>query len=222
MNGKKSTLIVLLITCMMAGQIISTYAADYRPHLQVTTANATFPAGSRGSMTITLRNDGNFDATEVEAILTSTTPGVTPLAGAQKVVNLVGTGTSVSYTVDVFIDQAVATGAYVLTLSLNYLRGGVGVVTVTVPVSIIVDTPSLPSLRITPSSNKITPGVVNTVHLTVENIAAANVTNIDITLSSASPLISLSDDYQLQHLEAQSRATPRVSTSPSLSLRTHP
>ncbi len=202
MNGKKSTLMVLLITCMMAGQIISIYAADYRPHLQVTTANVTFPAGSRGSMTITLRNDGNFDATEVEAILTSTTPGVTPLAGAQKVVNLVGTGTSVSYTVDVFIDQAVATGAYVLTLSLNYLRGGVGVVTVTVPVSIIVDAPSLPSLRITPSSNKITPGVVNTVHLTVENISPANVTSINVALSSASPLISLSEtiNYNISKL----------------------
>ena len=213
MNGKKSTLIVFLITCMMAGQIISTYAADYRPHLQVTTANATFPAGSRGSMTITLRNDGNFDATEVEAILTSNTPGITPLNGAQKVVNSVDIGTSVSYTVDVFVDQAVATGAYVLTLSLNYLRGGVGVVTVTVPVPLIVDTPSLPSLRITPSTNKITPGMINTMHLTVENISPANVTSVNIALSSASTLISLSDiiNYNVTKLTAGSSTSFDVS-----------
>ena len=204
MNSKKSTLIVLLLTCLIAGQIYSTYAEDYRPHLQVTTANTTFAAGSRGSISITLRNDGNFDATEVEATLTSTIPGVTPLTGAQKVVNKVGTDTSVTYTVDVIVDQTVATGAYVLSLSLNYLRGGFGIVTVTVPVSILVDQPSLPSVKITAASNKINPGAINVIHLTAKNIAATNITDADLTLGSTTSLISVSDtiNYHLAALNA--------------------
>ncbi len=208
MIGKKKTLIVLLIACMMAGQIYATYAADYRPHLQVTTTNTTFTAGSRGTMGITLTNDGNFDATEVEAIMTSTTPGVTPLVGAQKVINLVATGSSVSYNVDVFIDPSVATGAYVLTLTINYLRGGVGVVTVTIPISIIVNKATLPALTITPSSSKINAGAVNTVHLTIVNVAPTNVTSVDITLTSTSPLVSIVEniDYHLDALNAGSSA----------------
>lgn len=201
MNVKKNTLIALLLTCLMAGSIISAYADDFRPHLQMTTANTSFAAGSKGSISITLRNDGNFDATEVEAILSSTTAGVTPLSGAQKVLNKVGTGQSVTYKVDIIVDQSVATGAYVLTLTMNYLRGGFGIVTVSVPISIVVNQPSLPSMKITAFNSKIIPGSVNEINLTAQNIAATNISDIDITLSSATSLVSIGDSVN-HHLTA--------------------
>jgi len=193
MNTKKNILIVLLITCMMAGQTYATYAEDYRPHLAVTTANTTFSAGSKGTISITLTNDGNFDVTEVEAILSSATVGITPVSGAQKVINKIGQDDSKTYTVDVMVDQNVAVGAYVMTLTLGYLRGGYGLVTVAVPISIIVNQPSLPAVKITASSNKITPGSINKLHLTVENIAQSKISNVKISLSSPTSLISLID-----------------------------
>ena len=75
MNGKKY-LIPILFACLLAGQIATTYAEDFIPHLQVTTTNTTLAAGSKGSISITFYNGGNFDVTEIEALITSTTPGI--------------------------------------------------------------------------------------------------------------------------------------------------
>ena len=79
------------------------------------------------------------------------------------------------------VDQSIAVGAYPLTLTLSYLRVGRGIVTVTVPLTIVVNKPSLPALKITTSASKITPGQENTITLTVENMGNTSVNDIDIT-----------------------------------------
>ncbi len=190
MNGKKY-LIPILFACLLAGQIATIYAEDFIPHLQVTTTNTTLAAGSKGSISITFYNSGNFDVTEIEALITSTTPGVSLLSGSQYVINKIAIGTSASYSATVIVDQSVAVGAYPLTMTLSYLRAGRGIVTVTVPLTIVVNQPSLPVLRIATSANKITPGVENTITLTVENMGNTSVSDVDITLTPASPLLTL-------------------------------
>ena len=192
MNGKKSYLIPILLVCLMAGQIMSTYADDYIPHLEVTTAN-TLAAGSKGNIAINLHNGGDYDVTEIEALLTSTTPGISILSGSQKVINKIERGRSSGYEATFMVDQSVAVGAYPLTMTLSYLRAGRGIVTVTVPLTLVVDQPSLPAVRITTSGSKITPGVENTITLTVENMGNTSIKDVDITLASASPLLTLTD-----------------------------
>ena len=123
-------------------------------------------------------------------MISSTTPGVSILSGSQYVINKIAIGASASYSATVMIDQGVAVGAYPLTMTLSYLRAGRGIVTVVVPLTIVVNQPSLPALRITTSGSKITPGVENTINLTVENIGNTSVKDVDITLASASPLLT--------------------------------
>jgi hypothetical protein len=200
---------------MMAGQIYSTYATDYRPHLEVTTANTAFTAGSKATMSITLNNGGTLDATEIEAILTSTTAGLTPLNGAQKVINEIGQDESATYDVEVLVDSNVAVGAYVMSLSLNYYRAGQGVVTVTVPISVIVSQPSLPAVKITSSTSKITPGTTTTLHLTLQNIANNKLSDITVSLNPSSALISLTDvvNYKIDELAAGKSASFDISVT---------
>ena len=192
MNGKKY-LIPILFACLLAGQIATTYAEDFIPHLQVTTTNTTLAAGSKGSIGITFYNGGNFDVTEIEALITSTTPGVSLISGSQYVINKIAIGASASYSANVTVDQSIVVGAYPLTMTLSYLRAGRGIVTVTIPLTIVVNKPSLPALKITTSASKIIPGQENTITLTVENIGNTSVNNIDITLIPASPLLTLTD-----------------------------
>jgi hypothetical protein len=192
MNGKKY-LIPILFACLLAGQIATTHAEDYIPHLQVTTTNTTLAAGSKGSIGITFYNGGNYDVTEIEALISSTTPGVSILDGSQYVNNKIGIGASASYSATVMVDQSVAVGAYPITMTLSYLRAGRGIVTVTIPLTIIVNQPSLPVVRITTSGSKITPGVENTITLTVENMGNSSIKDVDITLVTASPLLTLTD-----------------------------
>ncbi|MCX6649462.1 MAG: NEW3 domain-containing protein [Candidatus Bathyarchaeota archaeon] len=200
MNVKKNTLIALLLTCLMAGSTISAFADDYQPHLQVTTTNTTFSAGSKDVMSITLFNGGGYDVIEVEAILSSKTSGVTPLKGAQMV--YANIEHSVSYDVDVLIDDDVAVGAYVLTLQLSYLINGYEAVDVAVPIGIVVDKPALPLAKITASSNKITPGVTNQIRLTTQNVANTSISDVEISLSSATTLVTVSDpiNYRISEL----------------------
>ncbi len=193
MNRKKMYLIPILFTCLLAGQIVSTFADDYIPHLQVTMTNTTLTAGSKGNIDLTFYNGGNFDVTEIEALLSSTTLGVSILNGSQYVINKIAIGASASYSATVMVDQSVAIGAYPLTMTLSYLRAGRGIVTVTVPLTIIVNKPSLPAVRITTSGSKITPGVENTITLTVENIGNTSIKGVDISIASASPLLTLTN-----------------------------
>ncbi len=207
MNVKKNTLIALLLTCLVAGSTLSAYADEYRPHLQVLTTDTTFSAGSVGEFEITLFNGGDYDIIEVEAILSSTTAGITPLGGAQMV--YANIEDSVTYGVDVLIDEDVAVGAYVLTLQLSYLINGYQEVDIAVPVGIVVDEPALPMTKITASTNKITPGEVNTVKLTILNIADSDINDVVVSLSSPNYLISLEEqvNYRVSTLGAGESAS---------------
>jgi hypothetical protein len=193
MKGIRRFLIPILLVCLTASQIATTHADDYIPYLQVTTKNTTLAAGSKGSISITFYNGGNFDVTEIEALLTSTTPGVSILDGSQYVNNKISSGTSATYTPNIIVDQSIGVGAYLLTMTLSYLRAGRGIVTESIPITIVVNQPSLPAVRITTSESIITPGAETVVTLTVENMGNTSIKDVDITLTAASPLLTLTD-----------------------------
>ncbi len=213
MNVKKH-LIPILLVCLTAGQIVSIYADNYTPHLQVTTKNTDLAAGGKGNIGINLYNGGDYDVTEIEALLSSATPGVSIINGSQKVINIIERGESAGYDVLVMVDQSVVVGAYPLSMTLSYLRTGRGIVAVTIPLSIIVDKPMLPMIKITASNDKITLGSENKLSLTVQNIAKVSTQNIDITLSSTNPLfLSVIDqiNYQISELKPGASLTYNVS-----------
>ncbi len=191
MNGKKSTLIAALFICLMAGQIAYAYADDIIPHLEVYVSNTTFSAGTHGNIGITVHNGGNYDASEVEALITSTTPGISVLDGSQKVINKILEGKSTFYNATVMVDQGVTLGAYTLTMQLTYLRAGRGIVTVPIPITIVVNKLYMPMVELTASPKKLNVGEPNDVIVTLRNIADSELRGIDLTLSTSSPFLSI-------------------------------
>ncbi len=191
MNGKKRYLIPIMLLCLMAGQIGLTYADDIIPHLDVSVTNTTIAAGTHGIIGITINNSGSYDATEVEAFLTSATPGIAILSGAQKVVNTIDKGTSTTYNATVMVDQSVAVGDYPITMTLSYLRAGRGIVTVTIPITIVVNRMFLPMVEVTVSPNELNVSAINDVTMKVRNIADTKINNVAIALSTASPFLSI-------------------------------
>ena len=80
MNGKRITLIMALFILLMVGQTAYAYADTYIPHLEVSKKNYYFTAGKQNQLTLVLNNSGGYDIFEVQAILTSNTPGITILS----------------------------------------------------------------------------------------------------------------------------------------------
>ena len=191
MNGKRSTLIAALFICLMAGQIAYAYADDIIPHLEVYVSNTTFSAGTHGNIGITVHNGGNYDASEVEALITSTTPGISVLDGSQKVINKILEGKSTFYNATVMVDQGVTLGAYTLTMQLTYLRAGRGIVTVPIPITIVVNKLYMPMVELTASPKKLSVGEPNDVIVTLRNIADSELRGIALTLSTSSPFLSI-------------------------------
>jgi len=206
MNGKKRYLIPIVLLCLMAGQIGFTYAddTDIIPHLDVAVTNTTIAAGTHGIIGITINNSGTYDATEVEALLTSATPGVSILSGAQKVVNKIENSKSTTYKATVTVDQSVAVGAYLITMTLSYFRTAYGRVTVTIPITIVVNRLFLPMVEVTASPKKLTVSGLNDVTMKVSNIADININNVAIVLSTASPFLSIESpvNYNITTLKA--------------------
>jgi len=202
LNVKKNTLIALLLTCLVAGSMLSVYADEYRPHLQVLVDDNTFQAGCLGELEITLYNGGDYDVIEVDAILTSAVSGITPVNGSQVV--YANIEESETFTVDLLIDEDVPVGGYILTLQLSYLINGYEAVAASVPIGVVIDQPSLPMVKITSSTSKIMPGEVNKLAFTIQNIAATEITGVDISLASSNFLISLQDEinFNVPTLEA--------------------
>jgi uncharacterized membrane protein len=197
MNGKRSTLIAVLFVLLMAGQTAFAYADDFIPHLEVIVTNTTFAAGTHGNIGITIYNGGNFDATQIEAFITSAVPGISILNGTQRVVNRLNSDKSTFYHATIMVDQNVAVGAYTLTMQLTYLRALYGIVSVAIPITIVVNEQFLPMIELTATPKKLVAGGSNDVMVSVNNIASTDVTNLALSLSTPSPFLSIESPSNL-------------------------
>jgi len=197
MNEKRNSLIVALLLILMAGQIAYAHATDNITHLEVNVTNRTFAAGTHGNIGITLYNGGDYDASQIEAFITSAVPGISVTNGTQMVINTLEKSKSTFYNATVMVDQSVAVGAYTITMQLSYLRAGVGIVTVPIPITIVVNQQFLPMVEVTATPKRLTVAGSNDVTVTVANIASADVENIALTLSTASSFLSIESPLTL-------------------------
>jgi hypothetical protein len=188
---RNRTFIAIFLIFLVAGQITSVYADFNIPHLEVNAANTRFAAGTHGNIGITIHNGGDIDVSEVEAFLTSATPGISILSNTQKVVNTLKIDESAFYNVTVIVDQSVAVGAYALTMQLSYVRGAIGTVFATIPITIVVNEQFLPMIDFTVSPKKLVAGGSNDVMVSVANIASADLENLALSLVTSSPYLSI-------------------------------
>jgi len=190
----KRSLFKVLILCMITVSTVSVYAEYYTPHLEVSAENVYFAAGRQGKLTIKVNNSGGYDVFEVENILTSNTPGITVLSNSHKVLNTIKQQQNVSYPVTLDIDQNVPVGAYTLQLQLKYSRLG-NQIALTIPISIVVNQAFVPSIKIIVSSEsvKINANYDGGFTYIIENIGDSNVQNLNITLTSSSSFIAVTE-----------------------------
>ncbi|HIH88802.1 TPA: hypothetical protein HA344_06300 [Candidatus Bathyarchaeota archaeon] len=189
MNVKKSYLIPILLACLMTGQIASTYADDIS-HLEISATNIYLTAGAKGKVTLQLHNAGDYEITEIDAIVTSSTPGLSVIEKTHNIVNSIGSEQTVSYNVTLYVDQSLAVGSYTLSFQSNYVRQGRSI-TLTVPINIIVNDAFQPMAKVTVAPSKLAAGATATVTMKVENISPNDISDLDIILSSGSPLLSI-------------------------------
>ncbi len=207
MNGKKKYLISILFACLIAGQIGVTYAEDIS-HLEVSTKNIYLSAGRRSNVTIQLLNAGSYDLTEIDFQLVSATPGLSVVQNVQKVFNKIVSEKSVAYDATLYVDQNLVMGSYTLTLQGSYLRQGRSI-TLSVPVTVVVTNAFLPMVKLTVSPSTINAGEKSTVGVKVENIADSDLVNVDLTVASSSPLLSIENqlNFNVSELRAGESAS---------------
>ena len=185
---KKLVLLGLTMVCLLGSQVFAALADDYYPHLEVTSTSTPFSAGRNGTVTITITNNGNFEATEIEAFLNSVNPGFFVLTEAQKVINILTSEKSATYSATVYVDQSVGVGAYELNLQLNYVRMGKAVM-VNIPITVMVNQIFQPKIELNLTSNRLAAGQINNLTLAVKNISTENLTNVEIAFNLASQSI---------------------------------
>ena len=179
---------------MITVSTVSVYADTYVPHLEVSAENIYFAAGRQGELTIKVNNSGGYDVFEVENILTISTPGITILSNAHKVINKIKYQENVSYQVALDIDQNVPVGAYTLQLQLKYIRFD-SQIALTIPISVVVNQAFVPSIKIIASSEsaKLNANYDGEFTYVIENIGDADVKNLNIALASGSPFIAVTE-----------------------------
>jgi hypothetical protein len=202
MVRKKTVLIPIIMACVLAGQLGTVFADDYVPHLEVSVKNIYLAAGRQGKIAINLSNGGTIEATEVEATLASSTPGLSILSGNHKVFNEIPAGENKTYEAILYVDQGLSVGSYTLTLQLCYVRQ-YKTVSVNVPVNVVVNEPFQSMLKfvLSPGTSSFKAGTTNPLDFSAVNISNETLKDLRISLSSTSLLTAIIGDVNFNENE---------------------
>jgi hypothetical protein len=164
--------------------------------LQITTENTYLTAGRENEITIKIKNIGDRSAVGVQAVLTSTTPGISILEGSQRVYTLIEDGKTKSYTSNLYVDKSLPLGSYTLTLTVTYQKITFEYVTSTVSVGVVVSESYTPKIGFIVNQDDISAiaGANNQVSYVFENIAEQKLSDLQFVITSVSPYITVVDD----------------------------
>lgn len=195
----KHSLLPVILFSVLAAQILPVGAAD-TSIIQVSAENIYLSQGQENSIEIKLKNTGDYKCYDVEAFLTSATPGLSILSDAQKVYNEIDKDKTKTYEPTIFVDESLPLGTYTLSLNIIYRRfGGVQDTQVTVPVTVIVDEAYVPMIKYSGNNGVgVSAGDEATLIYYFVNNMDTNLTDIEFTLSSPTSQITvLEGEYRL-------------------------
>jgi len=190
---------IILLMALMLTSIITpmVQAGNYTPLLRVKASDIYLTAGEENTIEIELRNTGSYSVYEVEAILTSTNPGIVILDKGHMIFNEIGAEKSKRYKPVIYVDEDTPIGPYTLTLTLTYRQmyklGAAYTRTATLQIGIVVVNASKPKigLNISLTDPHLTAGEENEVSLEVRNRGSETLRDIEITLTSNTPYIAV-------------------------------
>ena len=196
MNKMNKFSVILLIATLMATQITTVNAAD-SSILLVSTENIYLVAGQENSITINLKNTGDFNLINIESFLTSAVPGISVLSEAHNVVNSIDDGKTKSYEPTLFVSEYMGLGVYSLSLTVIY-KSPTEIMdsSITIPINVIVDESYVPKLKFTPSqeSIKVKSGSENSVEFGFTNNWDQDAVDLEFTVSSSTSSITVIDN----------------------------
>jgi hypothetical protein len=219
--------LILLIATLMATQITTVNAAD-ASILLVSTENIYLVAGQENSITINLKNTGDFNLINIESFLTSAVPGISVLSEAHNVVNSIDDGKTQSYEPTLFVSENMGLGVYSLSLTVIY-KSPTELMdsSITIPINVIVDESYVPKLKFTPSQEKIKvkSGSENSVEFRFTNNWDQDAVDLEFTFSSSTSSITIIDNINtmLETLTPGESVTlsPVVSITEGIALGTY-
>ncbi len=218
MNRKK--LFVLTLAMLLAIQLPHASAANAAV-LEVSTEGVYFMAGQENTITIELKNTGDYEITDIQAILSSTRPELNVIQNAQKAFTRIGDGSKKRYEATVYVNQDTALGAYSLTLTVSYIKYLALIptpATIIVPIGVIVDQSYTPKIKSTTEQGSVRAksGTENQMTYVFTNNWDETLYDLEFTLSSISSYISIIDG-QVINLEELNEGEP-VALEPVLSI----
>ena len=195
MNGKK--LFVLTLAMLLAIQLPPVSAADAAA-LEVSVEGVYLTAGQENIITIELKNTGDYEITDVQAVLSSTRPELHLIQNAQMAFTRISDGSKKRYEATVYVNQDTTLGAYSLTLTFSYIKYVLLTptpATATVPIGVIVDQGYTPKIKYTTEQGSVRAksGAENQMTYIFTNDWDEPLYGLEFTLSSTSGYISVVD-----------------------------
>ncbi len=153
-------------------------------------------AGQENAITVELGNTGDYDITDVQAILSSTQPELHVIRNAHKVYTRIGDGGKKRYEAAVYVNQDAALGAYSLTLTVSYIKYVALTptpATVTVPIGVIVDQGYTPKIKYTSEQSdiRLKSGTESQIQYSFVNNWGESLHGLEFSLASASGYMSI-------------------------------
>jgi hypothetical protein len=186
--------VILLIVTIIATQIEIVHAAD-APIIQVSVDDFYLTAGEFNTIELNLKNTGDYNMYDVEALLSSSVPGITVFEN-QGVFNQINAGKTKSFIPKLYVDESLPVGVYTLSLYVVYGRTGPSLQSsVTVPIGVIVDESYVPKIKFNPSQEriKVKSGTENEVVFTFTNNWNQDIVDLELTLSSATSSLTITE-----------------------------
>ena len=193
MNTKQKIATIFTLIIILMTQTIPAYSAN-SPIIQVSTSNIYLKAGQENAIKIVLKNTGDYNVFDIEAFLSSVTPGITVLTKADQVINEIDADKSKNYESTLYVDHSVALGAYSLSLTVTYGRTGSSLTqTITVPIGVVVSEAFTPKIVYNPSleSTEVKSGTLNSIQFNFVNVWNESLEQLEVVLSSPSTSITL-------------------------------
>lgn len=191
---------IMIIALVLTSQFIPIKGAT--AILEVSTENIYLVAGQENQITIKLKNNGDYKIFDIEAFLSSTTPGISILSEAHQVYTEIRKGKTKSYNSTIYIDQRVELGSYSLSLTILYRKFGAGQdSSITVPVGLVVSEGYIPKIRFSSDqgSIKVSSGTENQISFQFNNNYEEELVDIQFSLSSSSTYISIVDGINFHY-----------------------
>jgi uncharacterized membrane protein len=189
----------LLVVLFIALSIFSTqtlYSEANTAILEVSTDNIYLVVGQENSIALNLKNNGDYKLHDIEAFLTSTTPGLSVLQDAHKVYTEIGKEKTKTYEPILYVDQNLELGSYTLTLTIIYRRfGAIQDSTITVPIGLVLSEGYIPKIKYTSDQTdiKAQAGSENIVTYRFSNNWEETLYDLEFTLNSNSIYFSIVD-----------------------------